>query len=53
MDGEYLAETRSETVEAVEERPEPGSTRSLDALTEAFTELEARLTRLETRSIHR
>ena len=51
MDGAYLAESRNEMVEAVEQSSEPQEDhglRSLAALTEAFTELEARVTRLET-----
>ena len=52
MDGKYLAESRSEMVEAVEKSPvaeeHDHGLRSLAALTEAFTELEARVTRIET-----
>ena len=51
MDGKYLADSRKQMVEAVEQSPEPNDDhglRSLAALTEAFTELEARVTRIET-----
>jgi hypothetical protein len=51
MRGEYLADSRSEMMEAVEQSPvaeeDDHGLRSLAALTEAFTELEARVTRLE------
>jgi hypothetical protein len=54
MDGKYLADSRKEMLEAVAESPEPEEDqhclRSLAALTEAFTELEARVTRTETES---
>ena len=49
MDGKYLAESRDEMIEALDESPaeDEHGLRSLRALTEAFTELEARVTRLE------
>ena len=54
MRGEYLAASRSEMIEAVEQSPvaeeDDHGLRSLAALTEAFTELEARVTRVETGS---
>ena len=54
MDGKYLADSRKEMLEAVEESPtaeeDDHGLRSLAALTEAFTELEARVRRLETGS---
>jgi hypothetical protein len=48
MQGDYLSESRSEMLEAVEqESAEEHALRSLGALTEAFAELEARVTRIE------
>jgi hypothetical protein len=60
MDGKYLAESRSEMLEAVEQSRMADEEQnrmadednhgllSLGALTEAFTELEARVTQMET-----
>ena len=52
MDGKYLEQSRNEMAEAVEQsvvaEADDHALRSLAALTEAFAELEVRVTNLET-----
>ena len=52
MDGKYLAQSRREMLEAIDESPvaeeDDHALRSLAALIEAFTELEERVIRMET-----
>jgi hypothetical protein len=51
MDGRHLADSRNELLEALDESDTPNDEhglRSLRALSEAFTELEARVEELET-----